>query len=330
MQAHGRTWWRRAAVVALCGAAVVHCSGAKAGNERNVRTGKARLSADPEPQPIPTAAQLAPAGPDAVGSGDGGVRLTGQDQVGVTTRQVATGKFEITANIEHDGHSATVEVLLGMAAAETTEVLAVAQGNAVKIRESIEKMRVSMQMHIEMDGQRQDKQQPSMVLPLEGQVVIGERQGDVWVRHLEAGAPTPEQAKMLDEPVPVTDMYPQEPVAVGHSWNLPSSAMRALSGGFLRDVQGHASATLRELVPCGAHTCGVVAFSGDMAGTVAGDTGFGTVKWQIAGECKHDLSSGADLSCQFSGPIEGQLQVGQGAQANVTGRLEFTAKESVQ
>lgn len=314
-------------------AVLTACSGSpKADSERNVRTGPARVAREPVPQPLPGTVSSGAAAqrPDGGAIEPGKFYLTGLDQVGTTVRQVATGKLEFHAGMETDGHTISLDIALSMTAAQTTETLAVTEGSATKMRETIERMRAAMQVRAELDGQRHDKSQPTLVLPLEGAVLIAERQGDLWLRRLESGTPTPDQEKLLADSVPVTEFYPREGIAVGHSWQLPTNALRIMAGGFLQDTQGQATAKLTDVVPCGKHTCAVVTFAGEVAGTVAGGVNTGTMRWQLRGECKHDLVTGADVQCQFGGPIEGQMALAGNDQAQVQGLLEFTAKETVQ
>lgn len=288
--------------------------------ERNVRVGASRQAGAPKAS---AAAPRAEAGgaPDAV------YDLDAVPQVGSAQREDGRGTLTLTAATEQDGHSLRLTITSQALFSGTTEILQVRDGRAAKLRTTYDKLQLSLELRVEIDGQEQVQQLPASALPLQGEVVISELVGDVYHRRLESGAPNAEQAELLKEPRPAVTQYAGKPVQVGASWTLSDEALQAMAGGMLSETRGRASGRLLQVLPCGSHQCAEVSFSGDLRGELPIGVLPDGLNWQMQGSCRRDLSRAIDAACHTSGPLSGRIQLGPGAEMDTQGSLEFDWQE---
>ncbi len=204
------------------------------------------------------------------------------------------------------------------------EVLEVKGREIVKLKTKVVKDSVSTASDIGGQEMKEDK-----TGDLEGETVIAARGKDgKWKHTLEDGKPSDEQKKDLakrEGPENDDELFPEEKVAVGHTWTVDASKMKSLTGPSFTDVSGKMKQKFAKLEKVDGEECAVIETTGTFKGKMKDDNGTPDVELTIKATGWRNLKTGIEVKGTIEGTIkvEGKLKMGDDeVEMKLVGKVE--------
>ena len=164
---------------------------------------------------------------------------------------------------------------------------------------------------------------------LEGETVITTKGKDgKWKNTLLDGKPSPEQKKELDTregPENDDELFPEEKVAVGHTWTVDASKMKSLTGPSFTDVSGKMKQKFVKLEKVDGEECAVIETTGTFKGKMKDDDGNPDVEMTVKATGWRNLKTGLEVKGTLTGTIkvEGKLKMGDDeVEMKLVGKVE--------
>jgi hypothetical protein len=134
------------------------------------------------------------------------------------------------------GQMVSTKMTLVVTSEEEGKVLAVKDRDVTKCQMKVIKDRADITAEIGGAATSQTEQNP-----LEGEIIISERDGKKWKHSLVDTKPTEKQKKEMDNRNGIEnddELYPEKKVKVGHTWTVDASALAKMLGNSFSDVKG--------------------------------------------------------------------------------------------
>lgn len=181
---------------------------------------------------------------------------------------------------------------------------------------------------------------------LEGCTVVGKRRDGAWTFSLAEGTPTDKQAKDLEamgkDFAAGDNLYPKEPIRIGHDWTVSGADLRGLLGSSeMENLDGELKAKLvgvekHEGVDCARVSVeGTVTFDFSMDDEEEDEDAEGIsmpsmkAAFKLKGDVLRSLSHGQDVLADLSGTlvVEGQASAaGMQFEVGMNGPVQVKAK----
>ena len=255
----------------------------------------------------------------------------GTSAVGNATRTekhmaLPTGDFTLSSG----GQSMQGTMNMASDAVETSKVTAAENGQATGM-EIFHDKEVTSQT-VSMAGQEMPNKEVS---PMQGTTVVRRRTGDTWTDTLKEGTPTPKQKKHLytNRPDDGSLLYPNDEIAVGDTWTVPSSSLQRLFGDNVQNVTGNAQCKLLRVEQVDGQSCAVVQVAMDATGTGLDDSNQKMkMSLNVHGTVYRSLQRPVDLKTDMQGTlkIQGNVPAGGGtADLSVSGPITISEKTTI-
>ena len=182
------------------------------------------------------------------------------------------------------------------------EVLETSESKATKYKINIVKDTRIMSQKIA--GNLNEQETPN---PLTGKTIIGEKKSDVWSYRLEKDDATTEELKALKkiEKNLFQDHkshYPETPISVGETWEIPKSKLTTFLGGDSPIESGSGSLKLIEILNYKNKKHALIALS-IQSKTVPDETGL-TMEMSMEGQYYRDLENFIDVDFDMKGQLK--------------------------
>ncbi len=182
------------------------------------------------------------------------------------------------------------------------EVLETSESKATKYKINIVKDTRIMSQKIA--GNLNEKETPN---PLTGKTIIGEKKSDVWSYRLEKDDATTEELKALKkiEKNLFQDHkshYPETPISVGETWEIPKSKLTTFLGGDSPIESGSGSLKLIEILNYKNKKHALIAVS-IQSKTAPDETGL-TMEMSMEGQYYRDLENFIDVDFDMKGQLK--------------------------
>lgn len=168
--------------------------------------------------------------------------------------------------------------------------------------------------------------------PLDGATVIGTLKNGSWVYSLEHGIPTQKQAKELDDKSESTGtsdaIYPSKPLAVGESWDAPTSAIRSYLGNDFLNLSGSVSMHFDSIADHMGEKCAKIFVSIQVSGNrLDSDNQEQDIELGAQGHIYRSLERFVDVSYDLKGQLKMIGQLDSNLTVGITGpfRLQGTS-----
>ncbi len=183
-----------------------------------------------------------------------------------------------------------------------TEVLETSESKATKCKINIVKDTRIMSQKIA--GNLNEQETPN---PLTGKTIIGDKKSDVWSFRLEKDDATTEELKALKkiEKNLFQDHkshYPETPISVGETWEIPKSKLTTFLGGDSPIESGSGSLKLIEILNYKNKKHALIALS-IQSKTVPDETGL-TMEMSMEGQYYRDLENFIDVDFDMKGQLK--------------------------
>ncbi len=219
---------------------------------------------------------------------------------------VTKGTFKIRdadTTMKLAGQSVDLKITLNSTSEEEAKVLAVDGRNVTKCQIKIVEEKTDVTANL--GGQDMSHTEPGA---LEKEIIISERDGKNWKHSLVDTKPTEKQTKELDGRNGIEnddDLYPEEKVKVGHTWQVDGGALVKMLGSSFTDVKGKLDQKFVKIEKVGDEECAVIQSAGKITGKMK-DEGEPTidVKMDLKITTYRSLKTGVNVKESFSGKIE--------------------------
>lgn len=143
---------------------------------------------------------------------------------------------------------------------------------------------------------------------LAGEVLISERLKDgKWKHTLVDNSPTVDQKKELDKrvgPENDDDLFPDDKVAVGHTWNTDASKLKKFFGGSFSDLTGTVKQKFLRLEDVNGEKCAVIEVTGPIKGKMKDDDGDLEFEMDLKATTWRSLKTGIDVKDSIGGKMK--------------------------
>jgi hypothetical protein len=211
---------------------------------------------------------------------------------------------------------------------EDVKVLAVKGRQATRVQTRIVKEKIDAVTSL--GGQDMDDSKDG---ELKGQIIISERTGPgKWKHSLVDNEPTDKQKKELDKrvgPENDDDLYPEEKVNPGHTWEVDASALQKVFGGSITDLKGKLKMKFVKIDELDGEKVAVIEAAGKITGVAKEDEGNLDVELDLKGTTWRSLKTGLDVKDKAEGKMRmsGKVEM-DGAKVDLTLVGPFTIEST--